>query len=348
MVEIKIMNLTKEFSDEIVLNKINLNIEAGELVALLGPSGCGKTTTLKIISGLEAADAGEILFDGSSILSLPAEKRNAVLLFQEQLLFPHLNVEDNIAFGLKMCGVKKSKRKERVKELLEMVDLPGYQDYRADELSGGQSQRVALARALAIEPEVLLLDEPLSKLDANLREDMQKLIRELHLKEKMTTIFVTHDREEAMLVADKISIMNQGEVQQYGKSEELYKRPSNKFVADFFGKANYFNGKVENGKFICDYAEIPVNDNTRVSASKITTAMIRPEFIEFNRNSSSDKYLELEAEVKGRKFVGERIHYKLSLANEKIISATTLSQSSVEVSTKIKVRVALENIWFME
>jgi len=236
MSSIKIRNLSKKFDQKSVLKSLDLEIDAGEMVALLGPSGCGKTTTLKIISGLLEADKGDIKFDGVSVIKEPTEKRGAVLVFQEYLLFPHLTVLENIAFGLKMRGTPEDIREERVKELLELVNLPGHEKRYPEELSGGQQQRVALARALAVDPKVLLLDEPISNLDANLREEMRELIKKIHEEKKMTTIFVTHDREEALLVADRIAVMRNGNLEQVGTPEELYRKPVNKYVADFFGQ----------------------------------------------------------------------------------------------------------------
>lgn len=239
MSRIEIKNLSKKFDNKEVLKSLTLEIKQGEMVALLGPSGCGKTTTLKLISGLLEADEGDIKFDGRSVIDQATEQRGAVLVFQEYLLFPHLTVEENIGFGLKMQGVAKGKRRERVKSLLELVNLPGHEERFPHELSGGQQQRIALARALAVNPKVLLLDEPISNLDANLREEMRDLIKKIHDEEKMTTIFVTHDREEALLVADRIAVMRNGNLEQLGTPEELYRNPVNRYVANFFGQANY-------------------------------------------------------------------------------------------------------------
>ena len=239
MSRIEIQNLSKKFDNKEVLKSLTLEIKQGEMVALLGPSGCGKTTTLKLISGLLEADQGDIKFDGRSVIDQATEQRGAVLVFQEYLLFPHLTVEENIGFGLKMQGVAKDKRRKRVKSLLELVNLPGHEERFPHELSGGQQQRIALARALAVNPKVLLLDEPISNLDANLREEMRDLIKKIHDEEKMTTVFVTHDREEALLVADRIAVMRNGNLEQLGTPEELYRNPVNRYVANFFGQANY-------------------------------------------------------------------------------------------------------------
>ena len=353
MVEIKLQNLSKKFTGEKVIKELDLTIEPGELVALLGPSGCGKTTTLNLISGLLAPDQGDILFDGQSILDIPTETRGAVLVFQDYLLFPHLNVEDNIAFGLKMRGEDEEVRKKRVKSLLDLVGLAGYERSYPHNLSGGQQQRVALARALAINPEVLLLDEPFSNLDANLRSDMQKFIRNLHLEEEMTTIFVTHDRDEAMLIADRIAVMNNGIIEQYGTAEELYKHPENKFVADFFGKANYLTGKIEAGQFNCSAGNFPIKEDliaTDVSLDdgKELEAMIRPEFIEFaSDNGNSDSQVHLEGMICERRFVGERIFYEI-IVNGQALQVTTLPPSEFKEKEKVELLLDIDNLWFME
>jgi ABC-type Fe3+/spermidine/putrescine transport system ATPase subunit len=307
MSRIEIENLSKNFDSKNVLKELNLNINQGEMVALLGPSGCGKTTILKIISGLLDADQGDIKFDGKSVINLPTERRGAVLVFQEYLLFPHLNVAENIAFGLKMQGVDKDIRQKRVEDLLELVNLPGYQSRYPYELSGGQQQRIALARALAVQPKVLLLDEPISNLDANLREEMRDLIRKIHEEKNMTTIFVTHDREEALLVADKIAVMKDGNLEQVGTPEELYRNPVNRYVADFFGQANY----IEISQINADVFPADKMKEYRNKQNKIL--MLRPEFIHLSKykvESNQDK-LVLKGEIEKRSYAGERIYYQV-------------------------------------
>jgi ABC-type Fe3+/spermidine/putrescine transport system ATPase subunit len=346
MTKITLKNLTKKFDNDLILNHINMEIKSGELVALLGPSGCGKTTTLKIISGLISPSDGDVLFADKSVLDTPVEKRSSVLVFQDYLLFPHLNIAENISFGLKMKGVDKETRLKKASELLSLVDLPGYENYYPHEVSGGQKQRVSLARALAIDPQVLLLDEPLSNLDVNLRGDMQDLILELHSENDMTTIFVTHDHEEAMIMSDKIAIMNNGIIEQYGPGEELYKHPKNKFVADFFGNANYLLGEVKSEGFIYDSFNIPLKNQFNISdIDQINAAMIRPENVEFNKKIKNG--INFKAKIKERKFIGERVHYKLSLANNKEIIATVLSENTPPVKDEINIAVDYRNIWFM-
>ncbi|MFW6000742.1 MAG: ABC transporter ATP-binding protein [Halanaerobium sp.] len=345
MSRIEIKNLSKKFDSKNILKDLTLNIEQGEMVALLGPSGCGKTTTLKIISGLLDADRGDIRFDGKSVIDLPTEKRGAVLVFQEYLLFPHLNVAENIAFGLKMQGVDKNIRRQKVKELLELVNLPGYQARYPYELSGGQQQRIALARALAVDPKVLLLDEPISNLDANLREEMRDLIRKIHKEKNMTTIFVTHDREEALLVADKIAVMKDGNLEQVGTPEELYRNPVNRYVADFFGQANYIK--------LSQIAEdiFPAEKMMEYKNKKNKILMLRPEFIKLSEHkleSNEDKIV-LKAVVEKRSYAGERIYYQLRAeAVNCILRAIDFNLSSYKEGSTVFLELPLTKAAYLE
>ena len=219
--------LTKVYSGTQVpaVDRFSLDIPHGELVAFLGPSGCGKTTTLKMIAGLIRPTSGGILFDSENVLPIPAEKRGAVMVFQNYLLFPYMSIGDNVGFGLKMRGVDKKTMRQKVQEMLELVKLPDISNRRPNQLSGGQQQRVALARALITEPRVLLLDEPLSNLDAHLRDEMRELILTIQKELNVTTIFVTHDQEEAVLLADQIALIFEGVLQQYASPGEFYQRP---------------------------------------------------------------------------------------------------------------------------
>jgi ABC-type Fe3+/spermidine/putrescine transport system ATPase subunit len=230
--------LGKVYDGKWVVSDLTLSVPAGALVALLGPSGCGKTTTLRMIAGLAAPDHGDVRVDGVSILAVPPERRGATMVFQHPTLFPHLDVAANVGFGLKMRGVSLQETAERVSAALEQVQLAGYERRRIGRLSGGQQQRVALARALVTCPRLLLLDEPLSNLDPSLRDEMRELIAQLHADQRITTILVTHDRQEAMTLADHIAFLSAGRLQQYGEAPDLYERPATVAVARFFGMAN--------------------------------------------------------------------------------------------------------------
>ena len=243
MSSVRIIELSKHFDSVAAVDQLSLEVQSGELVALLGPSGCGKTTTMRMIAGLLTPTHGDIHFDGRSVLHVPAERRGAVMVFQKHLLFPHMNVGDNVGFGLKMRGVAQREIAHRVSAMLEMVRLPGYEKRRAHELSGGQQQRVALARALVIEPTVLLLDEPLANLDANLRLEMRKLIRELQQSLHITTLFVTHDQEEAVMLADRVALLVDGHLQQFAVPRLFYEQPANMTVARFFRNENFLPGE---------------------------------------------------------------------------------------------------------
>ena len=221
-----------------VLKNINLDVEKGELVTLLGPSGCGKSTLLRSLAGLEDISSGQIILDGEDITNTPVQKRGIGMVFQQYSLFQNMNVEDNIAFGLKIAKMDKNEIEKKVKAAIEMVDLTGKEKSYPSQLSGGQQQRVAIARAIVMEPKVLLLDEPLSAIDAKLRRELQEKIKRVQKELKITTIFVTHDQDEAMIMSDKIHLMNQGIIEQSGKPVQLYTHPVSKFAAEFIGHYN--------------------------------------------------------------------------------------------------------------
>jgi ABC-type Fe3+/spermidine/putrescine transport system ATPase subunit len=250
-VTVDLVQLTKTYKNatEPSVDGIDMSIEKGQLVAMLGPSGCGKTTTMKMVAGLLDPTSGDVRFDGDSVIDIPAEKRRVAMVFQKPLLFPHMSIGDNVAFGLRMRGVDKKTRKKRVTEMMELVRLPGMEDRRPGQLSGGQEQRISLARGLITEPDILLLDEPLSQLDANLRIEMRDLIRQIQAELGITSIFVTHDQEEAVMLADRIALMLQGRIQQDGLPEDFYERPATQAVARFFGTKNFVPGTVSGRQF---------------------------------------------------------------------------------------------------
>lgn len=239
---IEIKNLSKSYSEHKVLDNLCITIKKNEFLTLLGPSGCGKTTTLKILAGFESADTGDIVFEGNIINEIPPYKRALNTVFQKYALFPHMNVYENIAFGLKIKKLSKSQIDEKVNNILKLVSLEGFENRSIDSLSGGQQQRVAIARALVNEPKVLLLDEPLGALDLILRKEMQLELKKIQQKLGITFIFVTHDQEEALTMSDKIIVMNNGKIQQMGTPEDIYNEPSNAFVARFIGESNILSG----------------------------------------------------------------------------------------------------------
>lgn len=241
---ISLKNIVVSFDNEQILKTINLDIKDKEFVTLLGPSGCGKTTTLRIIGGFLTPDSGDVMLEGKRINDLPPHKRNVNTVFQRYALFPHLNVYDNIAFGLRVKKLPEKEIQKRVGEMLEMVNLMGYEKRSVNRLSGGQQQRVAIARALVNRPKILLLDEPLGALDLKLRKDMQTELRKIQQALELTFVYVTHDQEEALTMSDTVVVMNNGTIQQIGSPTDIYNEPINAFVADFIGESNIVNGKM--------------------------------------------------------------------------------------------------------
>ena len=239
---IELKNLCKSYDELTILDNFSLNIKKNEFLTLLGPSGCGKTTTLKIIAGFEYADDGKVIFEGKDINNTPPYQRPVNTVFQKYALFPHMNIYENIAFGLRIKKLPKEEIDRKVKEMLKLVALEGYENRKVDSLSGGQQQRIAIARALVNEPKVLLLDEPLGALDLKLRQEMQIELKRMQQKLGITFIFVTHDQEEALSMSDTIVVMNKGKIQQMGTPEDIYNEPKNSFVARFIGESNIFDG----------------------------------------------------------------------------------------------------------
>lgn len=280
--EVKIQNLTKRFEDVVAVNNLNLTIESGSLVALLGPSGCGKSTTLNMLSGILPVSEGKILFDNKDVTDLPPEDRNIGLVFQNYALYPHMTVAENICFPLIFKKIHKEERMKRALELAKLTQIDSLLDRKPAQLSGGQQQRVAIARALAKEPDILLLDEPLSNLDAKLRAEMREEIRRIQRSTGVTTIFVTHDQEEASSIADKIVLMKSGNMQQSGKPREVYQNPANRFVAEFIGTPaiNSIAGTLDGNCFVPDNCTCKLCMPHRLSDEpKRVILAVRPENI---------------------------------------------------------------------
>src|SRR5947199_6986436 len=242
---VSIQNLTKRFGDTAVLKNISLGVQEQELFFLLGPSGCGKTTLLRLIAGFSQPDAGQLFFGDKPMNGVPPHRRNAGMVFQNYALWPHMTVAENVAYGLEVRAVSATEKKQRVAEALAIVQMEKYADRTPNQLSGGQQQRVALARALVIKPDVLLLDEPLSNLDARLRLEMREEIRHIHAQTTLTTIYVTHDQKEALSLADRMAVMRDGVIEQIGDPRTVYRAPANRFVADFIGETNWLRGRIE-------------------------------------------------------------------------------------------------------
>ena len=244
-----IENLSSGYEEDVVLKDLSLEVAEGEFVALLGPSGCGKSTLMKTIAGILPVQSGKIFLDGRDITSLPVHKRGTVVVFQDMRLFPHKSVAENVAFPMKIQGISKTQRLKTAAELLDKVQMGGFENRKPGELSGGQQQRVALARALAAQPKLLLLDEPFSALDENLREEMRRLVLQLHREFRMTVILVTHDREDALSMSDRVVLLFDGRFGQIGTPRQVYRHPENRQVADYFGNCVYISGRVQQGIF---------------------------------------------------------------------------------------------------
>lgn len=310
MTDVNLIELSKTYPGAATpaLDKLSLELPSGKITALLGPSGCGKTTVLKIIAGLLYPNQGDVRFGGQSVLNIPAERRGAVMVFQNHLLFPYMSVADNIGFGLKMQRVDRRTINRRVADMLNLVQLPGYEDRRPRHLSGGQQQRVALARALIVQPRVLLLDEPLSNLDAHLRGDMRELIMTVQRQLGVTTIFVTHDREEAITMADQIGLMFDGQLHQSGPPPTFYEQPASAKVARFFGGVNFVPG-VKQGNRVETVLGIFRGDNFCHLPDGPAMLTIRPEDLNLNTNGHQENTA--PATVQHSMYLGDRARFKI-------------------------------------
>jgi putative spermidine/putrescine transport system ATP-binding protein len=278
--------LSRHYGPVVALDGLDLTVQAGELVALLGPSGCGKTTTLRLVAGLEDADAGQITVGGKDVTHLPASKRDMGMVFQAYSLFPHMTVRQNVAFGLRLRRVNPAQRDRRAIEMLDLVGLSTQADRYPHQISGGQQQRVALARALAIEPQVLLLDEPLSALDAKVRAQLRDQIRRIQLEVGITTLFVTHDQEEALAIADRVGVMRDGRIEQLAPPTDVYSRPATPFVAEFVGLTNRLAGMVSGSTVRVRGRDLPLVDLSTPAGP--VTALVRPEAVTLASDSSGE------------------------------------------------------------
>lgn len=337
---VSLKDIFVRFDGEVILNHINLDIHEKEFVTILGPSGCGKTTTLRIIGGFVEPESGDVVFDGKRINNLPPNKRNVNTVFQKYSLFPHLNVFDNVAFGLKLKKLPKDEIKQKVTKMLATVDLKGYEKRSVAKLSGGQQQRVAIARALVCNPAIILLDEPLGALDLKLRKSMQLELKEIQQKTEKTFIYVTHDQEEALTMSDRVVVMNNGSIEQIGTPEDIYNEPVNAFVADFIGEANILNGiMIDDCRIKILGKELECVDKGFGTNTPVDV-VIRPEDIEITTPENG----QLTGVVENSTFKG--VHYEMSVRCENC-EILIHSTKSAEIGSKIGMRVIPFNIQIM-
>lgn len=339
MTRVGITSLTRRFGNTVAVDDLNLEIASGEMVALLGPSGCGKTTTLRMLTGLLTPTEGDITFDGQSILSVPTEKRGAVMVFQKHLLFPTMTVAENVGFGLRMARRPRHEVTATTAEMLERVQLSAYGERKAHELSGGQQQRVALARALAVRPRVLLLDEPLANLDANLRVDMRGQIRDVQLEMGITAIFVTHDQEEAMMLADRVALMSTGRLLQLGEPEDFYRRPASTEVAGFFRNTNLLPGALSGDSVTTEAAVLRVDPHRLMVDDGDVLISVRPEAVEVGGGDNAVK-----AMVNTAIFMGTYTHLQIDIGGH-LWDVHARVADRIVVGDEIEVCLPVDAIW---
>ena len=343
-VNIKIENAQKRYGDNIIIENLSLDIKQGEFFTLLGPSGCGKTTLLRMIAGFNSIENGNFYFNEKRINDLDPAKRNIGMVFQNYAIFPHLTVEQNVEFGLKNRKVSKEEMKVETDKFLKLMQIDEYRDRMPERLSGGQQQRVALARALVIKPDVLLMDEPLSNLDAKLRVEMRTAIKEIQNSIGITTVYVTHDQEEAMAVSDRIAVMKDGEIQHLGQPKDIYQRPANLFVATFIGKTNVLNGILNNSVLkIAGKYDVSLNNIKDKNVKGNVVISIRPEEFVIDENQAKDG---IKAFIDSSVFLGLNTHYFAHLeSGEKIeIVQESKIDSIIPKGTEVYLKVKQDKI----
>lgn len=354
-IKIELKNLFKKYPEVIAVDDLNIGVEEGKIYSLLGPSGCGKTTTLRMIAGFEKPTQGDIFIEEKRVNDVPPYERNLGMFFQNYALFPHKSVFDNVAFGLKMRGINKKEIDQKVKNALAMVQLSGYGNRGILQLSGGQQQRVALARCLVIEPAALLLDEPLSNLDKKLREEMQIQLKRLQEELKITTIFVTHNQEEAMVLSDQVVVMNMGKMMQIGTPHEIYHRPNSKFVADFIGTANIAEADlVSSGSNFSTFSlsnEVMIRSTVKNHKSKRVNLILRPESLELlppEKHQSKDI---LSGVLENIISFGSTVRYFVKLLSNNLFFVDEQGHESdkgFKIGDKVSIKYDPNKCWLVE
>jgi len=341
-VSIHFQDIVKKYGNNTIIPGLNLDVREGEFFTLLGPSGCGKTTLLRMVAGFNSIEGGTISFNGKVINDIAPSKRNIGMVFQNYAVFPHMTVRENVAYGLENRRLPKAEIRQRVDEILETVKITQYADRLPERLSGGQQQRVALARAIVIKPDVLLMDEPLSNLDAKLRIEMRNAIRQIQHEVGITTVYVTHDQEEAMAVSDRIAVMKDGVIQHVSSPKSIYQRPANLFVANFIGRSNTLKAKLSGGKLTFGNGYSVEYDNCAGAAAEDVLAAVRPEeFVIDERNAEG-----IDATVKSSVFLGLNTTYFVELydgTQAEIVEESSIS-SIIPNGTKVKLGLKLDKI----
>jgi putative spermidine/putrescine transport system ATP-binding protein len=336
-VAVRLEGISRRFGNVQALDGLDLDMTPGELVALLGPSGCGKTTALRILAGLEDADSGRILVGGKDVADLPVNRRDMGMVFQAYSLFPHLTARENVEFGLRLRHQQATRRRQRAYDMLELVGIGAQADRYPQQLSGGQQQRVALARALAIQPQVLLLDEPLSALDAKVRLQLRDEIRRIQLEVGTTTLFVTHDQEEALALADRVGVMHDGRLEQIGSPEEIYRSPATPFVAEFVGLSNRIPGRVRDDVVVVLDTRLPLVDAASVRNGPVT-ALVRPEAVDVVADQAG------AGRVIAVSFLGPMARITVALPDDALVVAQVASAQLPDLPPGAAVRVVLRPV----
>ena len=348
MTKVQLKGVRKDFGAFTAISHIDLDIESGELVALLGPSGCGKTTTLRMIAGLEIPSAGQILFDNDDVSEVPVQDRNVGMVFQRYALFPHMTVEKNVMFGLKVRGTAKAEIAERLEEILDVVQLQQFRHRFPAQLSGGQMQRVAIARTLITKPSVLMMDEPLANLDTKLRGEMRRFIRELQQRLGITTIFVTHDQIEAMELADRVAVIFDGKLAQYDAPDALYQRPNSIEIADFMGASNIYPARFDaSGMATARFGQLQLDTALTPVRAGEGSVLLRSEAIDILLTEDAGRENTIPGTVTGREFFGATINYTVK-CGEDVIIVNEQSRRMIDVGQDVWLTIPPHRIWIIQ
>ena len=347
MTNVQLKGVRKDFGDFTAISHIDLDIPSGELIALLGPSGCGKTTTLRMIAGLEVPTDGQILFDDDDVSEVPVQDRNVGMVFQRYALFPHMSVEKNVMFGLKVRGTPAAETKERLETILDVVQLEQFRHRFPAQLSGGQMQRVAIARTLITNPSVLMMDEPLANLDTKLRGEMRRFIRELQQRLGITTIFVTHDQVEAMELADRVAVIFDGRLAQYDAPDALYQRPASVEIADFMGASNIFDAQISSNTATTAFGTFQFSTDTMPVHDGPGHILLRSEAIDLLVTDDEARANTISGRIIGREFFGATVNYSVE-CDEASINVNEQSRRLLDVGQKVWLSIEPERIWIIQ